>query len=225
MVFDGWAAEDFEVFSVPGFEPRMELIRARIQPKLDALGRELIPLLKAETGTEWFHHVAKHMRRTVNPPSDTWVALNRVKKGYKATVHFDVGLSALGANACVVVKPECLERDVFADSLERNAKTLTKRYRSTPDLYLGDVPNAERGDLLPVAQVDPEEWQRRAESLRRRKQFEFEAGFRWEPDAIAALSGEEFLRRVFEGLRELLPLYQGGVERDFRLVLPRTAKP
>lgn len=223
MEFGGWAQADFDIFRIPGFEERMALIRAHVQPKLDALGRDLTPLLENETGGEWFYHVAKHMRRSVHPPSDTWVAFNRVKKGYKATTHFDVGLSALGANVAVVVKPECTERDVFAGGLERNAEALSRLYANDRNLFVGNVPNAALDEMLAASKAKPEDWRNRAWSLRHRKQYEFEAGYRLEAVEAVRLSGEDFVRLALERLRALLPLYMGGVEPDY--VLAEDAEP
>ena len=36
--------------------------------------------------------IAKHQRRTKNPPPDTWLAINQDKKGYKKTPHLELGL-------------------------------------------------------------------------------------------------------------------------------------
>ena len=74
MSFTGFTPSDFRVFDIPGFEPRMEAIKARIRPKLEAVGRELLPDVARVGGAEAFAHVAKHARRTVNAPDDTWVA-------------------------------------------------------------------------------------------------------------------------------------------------------
>ena len=74
MTVTGFTDQDFDVFSVPGLEARMEVLIERVRPKLEALGAELSPYVSALAGEEMFVHVAKHARRTVNPPIDTWVA-------------------------------------------------------------------------------------------------------------------------------------------------------
>lgn len=68
MGFSGFSPKDFQVFAIPDFSGRMGAIRAQIQPKLLALGADLSPQLAKLAGREIFAHVAKHMRRTVNPP-------------------------------------------------------------------------------------------------------------------------------------------------------------
>jgi Uncharacterized protein conserved in bacteria len=36
--------------------------------------------------------IAKHQRRTRNPPPDTWLAINQNHRGYKKTPHMELGL-------------------------------------------------------------------------------------------------------------------------------------
>jgi len=67
MPFPGFSPADFKVFEIPGFAARMDAIKQRIRPKLEAVGRELQPDVGRLGGAEAFTHVAKHMRRTVNP--------------------------------------------------------------------------------------------------------------------------------------------------------------
>jgi uncharacterized protein YktB (UPF0637 family) len=210
MNFAGWTQEDFAAFHVAGFDERMAVIRERIQPKLDALGSDIVGLLQQETGTEWFYHVAKHMRRSVNPPLDTWVALNRVKKGYKATVHFGVGISGAGANVCLVVKPECTERASFAAGIEREVGVIRPLLAASGDLLIGDIPNAADEDLLAAKSADVEDWLKRANWLRQRKMYEFEMGYRV-PIAEACALGNDYAHNTLRLIREMLPLYQAGL--------------
>lgn len=90
--FTGFQQADFDVFAIDGLDPRMEAIKDRIRPKLEALGQHFAPVLSVATGSEMFFHVAKHARRTVNPPADTWVAWAADKRGYKKHPHFQIGL-------------------------------------------------------------------------------------------------------------------------------------
>jgi len=90
--FLGFQQEDFDVFTIDGLDARMEAIKKVVRPKLEAIGQHFTPILSAHTGDEMFFHVAKHARRTVNPPDDTWVAWAADKRGYKKHPHFQVGL-------------------------------------------------------------------------------------------------------------------------------------
>src|SRR5262249_42421888 len=93
MAFPGFTPADFKVFDIDGFTPRMEAIRTRIRPKLEAIGRDLLPDVGRIAGDQAFAHVAKHVRRTVNPPDDTWVAFALDKRGYKKHCHFKIAVS------------------------------------------------------------------------------------------------------------------------------------
>lgn len=92
MTVNGFTEHDFATFDIEGLENRMEAIQTRIQPKFQALGSELVDYLSAQLGNEVYLHIAKHARRTVNPPQDTWLAIADNKRGYKKHPHFQVGL-------------------------------------------------------------------------------------------------------------------------------------
>lgn len=92
MRFTGFTDSDFETFQIEGLEERMEAIEDRIRPKFRTIGQELTDELSARLGSEMFLHIAKHARRTVNPPQDTWLAIAANKRGYKKHPHFQVGL-------------------------------------------------------------------------------------------------------------------------------------
>lgn len=93
-VFAGWTAEDFDAMTEPGLGPRMERIRARIQPKFIQLAEHFEPWLAEKLGVPMHTHVAKHARRTVHPPESTWVAFSSDPRGYKKHPHFQIGLFA-----------------------------------------------------------------------------------------------------------------------------------
>lgn len=90
--FSGFTQEDFDVFTIPGLEDRMTALKSKVSPKLEAIALELAPTLTALTGDEMHVHVAKHARRTKNPPKDSWSALANSKRGYKKLPHFQIGL-------------------------------------------------------------------------------------------------------------------------------------
>lgn len=92
MDFTGFTKEDFASFTIDGLDERMTAIQERIQPKFRQLGEELVEDLSMLIGSEMHLHIAKHARRTVNPPNDTWLAIAGNKRGYKKHPHFQVGL-------------------------------------------------------------------------------------------------------------------------------------
>lgn len=90
--FTGFTADDFAGFGLPGFDERMAFVKAGPRVRLEALGQALVPHLTELTGQPMYPITAKHMRRKVNPPKDTWVAWSANKRGYKMLPHFQVGL-------------------------------------------------------------------------------------------------------------------------------------
>ncbi|MGY3778277.1 YktB family protein [Isobaculum melis] len=84
--------EDFQVFQVEGLDERMQAIRSQIQPKFRALGALFTKELAVLLGEELPVHIAQHLRRTKNPPLDTWSAIGGNARGYKRFPHFQLGL-------------------------------------------------------------------------------------------------------------------------------------
>lgn len=87
-----FTTKQFDVFKQDGLESRMTGIRSHIQPLFHRIYDEVGPQLEADVGVPLYLHVAKHARRTVNPPKDTWMAICHDKRGYKKHPHLQVGL-------------------------------------------------------------------------------------------------------------------------------------
>ncbi|TCI72669.1 MULTISPECIES: DUF1054 domain-containing protein [unclassified Exiguobacterium] len=87
-----FTTQQFDVFTQDGLDARMAGIRSEIQPLFHRIYDEVGPQLEADVGIPLYLHVAKHARRTVNPPKDTWMAICHDKRGYKKHPHFQVGL-------------------------------------------------------------------------------------------------------------------------------------
>ncbi len=64
-----WTNKDFKVFTIDGLEQRMDALNLHVRPKFNQLGGEdFSAYFSSQLGEEFFPHVAKHARRTVNPP-------------------------------------------------------------------------------------------------------------------------------------------------------------
>lgn len=83
---------DFKVFDDMTLEGRLVLIKTNLDPKFEVFGSDLLKRLEEEYQQQFFMKIAKHQRRTKNPPPDTWLAINQDKKGYKKTPHLEFGL-------------------------------------------------------------------------------------------------------------------------------------
>ncbi|HYE90443.1 MAG TPA: DUF1054 family protein [Terriglobales bacterium] len=116
---------DYRVFDVKGFQPRMGEIRTRVRPKLETLGKSLAPAVARSVGGETFAHVAKHARRTVNPPEDTWVAFSPDARGYKKHCHFKVAVSRHCVRFLFEVGPEHADKKKWAAAWKKNAGKIT----------------------------------------------------------------------------------------------------
>jgi len=84
--------KDFEVFNDMTLPGRLGLIKTNLDPKFEVFGSEMLKRLEEEYQQQFYLKIAKHQRRTKNPPPDTWLAINQDKKGYKKTPHVELGL-------------------------------------------------------------------------------------------------------------------------------------
>jgi len=94
-----------KIFEIEGFAERMGSIRQVVRPGLQKLAAHLSDLLNRRDLVV-FPHVASHMRRRVNPPHETWLALGPEKRGYKAYGHFGVFIGKEGGSVRFVIKDE-----------------------------------------------------------------------------------------------------------------------
>lgn len=141
-----FSQDDLAVFTIPGFEERMQAIRERIHPKLKNLGDEIAEPLAQKAGEPLHPHVAKHARRSVNPPEDTWVAFGPEKRGYKKHPYLGVAVSRFGVHTQVVAKPETWETDrpAMADRLDARRPRL--RLANFQDWSFAAAPAEQEAD-------------------------------------------------------------------------------
>ncbi len=147
-------ASDFKVFTLEGFGPRMEAFTSTLRPRLLALGEHLAPAVSAQVGHPMFVHVARHARRTVHPPPESWCAFAPVARGYKAVPHLALCVSPSGTHARLVLKDEALDpRMRLAAVLEREAR---RTARALHALGARDYARWDpTGPLPPVLDDDP----------------------------------------------------------------------
>ena len=204
MNFSGFNSRDFDVFQIPGLEPRMEMLIERVRPKLEALGVELAPYLTELCGEEMFVHVAKHARRTVNPPIDTWVAWGTSKRGYKALPHFEVGMFDSHVFVIFAVIYESPNKITFAEALERE---LDEVRRNLPGEFYWSMDHmAPHGTLH--KDMKSEDYDKIITKLKTVKKAEVMCGLRIERDDPVAADGEQLLETIRSTFKTLLPLYR-----------------
>jgi uncharacterized protein YktB (UPF0637 family) len=153
MAFPGFTATDFKVFDIPGFAPRMDAIRTRIRPKLEAAGRDLLADVSRIGGAPAFTHVAKHARRTVNPPDDTWVAFACDRRGYKKHCHFKLAISRGAVRFLFEAGPELAEKARWAAAWKRHAPQLAPVLRRARGLAWFENEHDEAPRAVPRARA------------------------------------------------------------------------
>jgi uncharacterized protein YktB (UPF0637 family) len=196
----GFNAEDFKVFEVEGFNERMERIYARVRPRLVRLGDELAPELARRLHIEFFPHVAKHARRTVNPPPETWAAFGPSPRGYKRFGYFALCISGAGLHARMVVKSEADQRPEMAKLLRARAADLVK---SLDSVGVGRYDKWDFRALPPELPADRELFSTLADTLEK-KTGGIDVGFGWTRAAAARLERGEML----DAFAALEPLYR-----------------
>jgi uncharacterized protein YktB (UPF0637 family) len=200
MAIIGFTREDFEVFGIPTFPERMQAIKERVRPKLTTLGKDLQPALQKLANSEVFPHVAKHARRTVHPPPETWVAFGPSGRGYKKYGYFGLVVSRGGLHTRIVVKDEAPDRQHMAKLLLDRAEALAKVFANQT------VARYDRWNFhgLPeLVKPRPDFWQGVAETLAK-KTGGLDVGLGW-PEARAVKLTE---KHVLEAFESLLPLYE-----------------
>ena len=207
MGFTGFTAKDFQVFAVPDFAGRMGAIRQKIQPKLLTLAEEMGPDMRRLVGADVLPFVAKHMRRTVNPPADTWVAFGPDKRGYKKAQHFKIAISRHCVRFLFEIGPEYATKTKWSRTWQAHADQLIPALQRARGI--GWFKNEH--DEEPAAELKdmpPDQIRDLAKELTRRKDGQLVLGRRVvQGDAIdlASTALEKDALITFAGM---LPLYR-----------------
>jgi len=127
----GFLRRDFEVFAIEGFSARMAKLDELINPRLVKLGVELASELSRTLRMEFFPHVARHMRRTQNPPAETWVAFGPSRAGYKRYGYLALCISGAGIHARAVVQSDADRRPEIGQAIKSKSAELEKFFRGT----------------------------------------------------------------------------------------------
>lgn len=196
----GFKRDDFEIFSVDGFSKRMGLIYEHVRPRLIRLGEQIAPELSRKLHMEFFPHVAKHARRTVNPPPETWAAFGPSPKGYKRYGYLALCISGAGLHARAVVKSEADRRPEMAAGLRSRREELSKAFRGT---RIGSYGNWDFRHLPEPAAADAGFFDSIAASLDK-KTGGLDIGFGWPVRDALKLERDELL----DAFREMEPFYR-----------------
>ncbi|MBU7591963.1 YktB family protein [Metabacillus halosaccharovorans] len=199
--FNGFTKEDFNSFTIDGLENRMDAIRERIQPKFKELGQTLTDDLSASLQTEMFLHIAKHARRSVNPPKDTWLAIAGNKRGYKQHPHFQVGLFDDHLFIWLAFIYELPNKAGIAKTFITHINEFNKL--SSKD-YVISLDHTKK-DAKPFEEID---LNRSLERFRDVKKAEFLIGRHFRADDPVVRNGKQLYEIIRETFEELTPLYR-----------------
>lgn len=198
-----WTNQDFDVFQINGLEQRMEALISSVRPKFNLLGEEFSAYFSSKLGEEFYPHVAKHARRTVNPPKDSWVAFAPYKRGYKSLPHFQIGLWGTHLFIIFAIIYEAPQKDQFAERLLAN-KTV---FDALPDHFI--VSGDHMSPLaMPLREAKSEQLEQYLVRLRDVKKGEFLVGRHISREEAIALSANDVHRVIEETFDALLPIYR-----------------
>ena len=207
MASSAFGGADFKVFDVKGFQPRMTAIRSRVRPKLEALGRSLAPSIRRATGEAAHAHVAKHARRTVYPPDDTWVAFAANERGYKKHPHFKVAVSRNCVRFLFEIGPEHADKKRVAAAWKKNAGKLGPVIRRVKGLaWFKNEHDEEPAGML--GDMTPDAFSGLADELLRTRDGQLILGRMVSAAEAARWKEAEYRGAALETFRALAPLYQ-----------------
>jgi len=202
-----FTASDFRVFEIPDFAGRMQAIARQVRPKLTALGEALAPEIAHLVKSDVFAHVAKHARRTVNPPEDTWVAFGPDRRGYKKHTHFKVAVSKNCIRLLFEVGPEHQDKQGWATQWERRGGGLAAAL-SRPT-GIGWFKNEHDEDpAAAVKDLGQEQLRALLQEFSRRRDGQLVFGRRLSRAEVAGMTPEAFEKAVLDTFRALAPLYR-----------------
>jgi uncharacterized protein YktB (UPF0637 family) len=204
MTFTGFTQKDFDVFNINGLEARMEGIQTLIQPKFKSLGESLVDESTMLAGNPMFLHIARHLRRKVNPPVDTWMAICHDKRGYKQHPHFQVGLFDDRLFIWLALIYELPNKQSIAESFLKNIK---KVRRIIPKEYVLSFDHMKK-DAVSFKDLSETELKASLERFRDVKKAELLIGQNLDRMNPILADGTDFTQLTKHTIETLMPLYQ-----------------
>ncbi|NMD71937.1 DUF1054 domain-containing protein [Bacillus sp. DNRA2] len=202
--FSGFTNEDFDLFKIEGLEQRMEVLIQTVRPKLEWLGNHFAPSLATLTGQEMFPHVAKHARRTKNPPNDTWVAFANNSRGYKMLPHFQIGLWESHLFIWFAVIYECPLKEGIGEKLINQLDSIQT---IIPKDFVWSMDHTQP-EASPHHQLNSDQLLMMFERLHKVKKAEILCGYQIPRSNAVKMSPEALLKQFEFVFEKLIPLYK-----------------
>ena len=197
---------DFKVFDLSVFRERMAAIALKIRPKLTSIGGELAPGISTLVDCPLFVHVAKHARRTVNPPDDTWAAFSASPRGYKKDVHFKIAVSRHCVRLLFEAGPEYYAKSDWVREWNYNFREFGPALQSAKDLgWFGNEHNEEFDSLL--TDLVPADLKKLGGELTRRRDGQLVLGRRIDAAEFSRLSPKQLEKIALDTFKPLARLF------------------
>ncbi|MEX2460881.1 MAG: DUF1054 domain-containing protein [Paenibacillaceae bacterium] len=203
MAFTGFTPNDFATFTIEGLEQRMIAIRERIQPKFKELGSMLRDEAALLAGNEMFLHIARHARRKINAPKDTWLAICNNKRGYKQHPHFQVGLFDDHVFVWFALIYELPHKKAIAEGY---LKQLNKIKKLIPQEYIISFDHMQKAAIV-AGHLTQLQFKHQLERFRDIQKVELLVGRHFLANDPILKDGEAFSREVKATVEALFPLY------------------
>ncbi|TCS94664.1 YktB family protein [Hazenella coriacea] len=197
-------SEDFAVFQIAGLENRMESLKRQIRPKFEIIGEQMSPFLTMLVQEPVSVHIAKHARRTVNPPEETWLAWSTNKRGYKAHPHFQFGLRDTYAFIWFALIYECQQKSSFARNLKSQFDQV---WHQIPDTFYISQDHT-KDEVIQKKEMNDEQVHKMLDRLEKVKKAEFLCGQVISRQEATQLNGEQLLKKIESTFQTVHPLYQ-----------------
>lgn len=199
--FTGFTQADFDTFNIDGLNERMTAIQERIQPKFKVIGESVIDDVSAMIGSEMHLHIARHARRTVNPPNDTWMAIAGNKRGYKKHPHFQVGLWDDHLFIWLAFIYELPNKSNMAHNFLQNLDELDE---IIPDDFVISLDHMKK-DAITKQEIDVEKALIRFRDV---KKAEFLVGKHIDPSDPILQDSDALLKLIRDTYQTLIPIYR-----------------
>ncbi len=195
---------DFEVFNIDGLETRMDALKRQIRPKFEMIGEQIAPYLSMLLGESVTVHIARHARRTVNPPEETWVAFSTNRRGYKSLPHFQFGIRDLHLFIWFALIYECDKKAQFARNLREQ---LDEIWPGIPDSYYVSQDHTRPNATL-KKEMELKHVLKMLDRLEKVKQAEFLCGILIPRETATQMSGDKLIRQIESAYERLYPFYK-----------------
>lgn len=190
----------FDIFQLETLDGRMTAIQEKIQPLFAYYGEKISDKISRETTTESLPiHIAKHIRRTVHPPENTWVAIGGNKRGYKKYPHFQLGINP----NYVFITLSLIDNPLYEKDIARYFSQEITVFENLPqDIIV--IPDHTQLDYIEQGEAH---YASLFERLEKVKKAEFMLG-RLELNGSALLkSPKQFEQWLLSTVEQLLPFY------------------